>query len=498
MSPDATAQTTDGLPAGAGWLQTLNYYRSEASVDGTLGALIPVTEDPTLSNNDASAVAYMIANHVVSNVEVSGNPNYSANGAEAAADSEVAGGSTDALDQRQYVEQLMTSPFHAIGLLNGKFSQAGFADAATSSWSSAALDDITDTPAGPSATVEWPGSGAVTSLLSDSDVETPDPLASSQCQAEENDREDSSGGSIVGSPIILQIGYSPGIVTGSLEENGNLVRSCEIDENDYFNSNAADQQLGRQILSASHAIVLIPADPLQPGETYSVNISIGQTSGPVDEAWNFSTVSSDETDAGYRLAGSDGGIFNFGNSPFFGSEAGRAGAAVIAITGTANDLGYWLADKRGDVYAFGDARFYGSAGESALNQPIVGMAATADGRGYWLVAADGGVFSYGDASFYGSTGSLHLNQPIVGMAATADGRGYWLVAADGGVFTYGDASFYGSTGSLHLNQPIVGMRAQGEGYDLIASDGGIFSYGSAEFYGSTGGLNLAAPIIGGE
>ncbi len=152
----------------------------------------------------------------------------------------------------------------------------------------------------------------------------------------------------------------------------------------------------------------------------------------------------------------------------------------------------------GGIFTFGDAPFYGSTGAIRLNQPIVGMAATPDGRGYWLVASDGGIFTFGDAPFYGSTGAIHLNQPIVGMAATPDGRGYWLVASDGGIFTFGDAPFYGSTGAIHLNQPIVGMAAtpDGKGYWLVASDGGIFTFGDAPFYGSTGAVRLDRPIVG--
>ena len=121
--------------------------------------------------------------------------------------------------------------------------------------------------------------------------------------------------------------------------------------------------------------------------------------------------------------------------------------------------GYRLAASDGGVFDYGTVPFEGSAGSVSLNRPIVGMAATPDGGGYWLVASDGGVFAYGDAAFHGSTGSIALNRPIVGMAATPDGGGYWLVASDGGVFAYGDARFEGSAGSVSLNRPIVGMAA---------------------------------------
>jgi hypothetical protein len=154
---------------------------------------------------------------------------------------------------------------------------------------------------------------------------------------------------------------------------------------------------------------------------------------------------------------------------------------------------FWLASAQGNVWNFGNTPSYGSAASMALNHPIVAITTSHDAKGYWLVASDGGVFAFGDAPFDGSTGGIHLNNPIVGMAATPDGSGYWLVASDGGVFAFGDAQFYGSTGGIHLNNPIVGMAAtpDGSGYWLLASDGGVFAFGDAQFYGST----AAAPSI---
>ncbi|MGH3576971.1 MAG: hypothetical protein ACRDU0_05380, partial [Mycobacterium sp.] len=203
--------------------------------------------------------------------------------------------------------------------------------------------------------------------------------------------------------------------------------------------------------------------------------------------------------AGYWLVAADGGIFTFGDAPFDGSTGSlRLNRPIVGLAPTPNGRGYWLVAADGGIFAFGDAPFYGSTGSLRLNQPIVGMATTPDGRGYWLVAADGGIFSFGDAAFDGSTGSLRLNRPIVGMATPPDGRGYWLVAADGGIFTFGSAPFEGSTGALRLVQPVVGMAGSptGRGYWLVAADGGIFAFGDATFEGSTGGLALHRPVVG--
>jgi ribosomal protein L24E len=203
--------------------------------------------------------------------------------------------------------------------------------------------------------------------------------------------------------------------------------------------------------------------------------------------------------SGYRLVASDGGVFAFGNSAFYGSTGGmHLNRPIVGAASTPKNDGYWFVASDGGIFSFGNAKFYGSTGALHLNQPIVGMATTPKGDGYWLVAADGGIFNFGAAKYYGSTGALHLNPPIVGMAATTDGGGYWLVAADGGIFNFGDAQFHGSTGALHLAKPIVGMAAShsGGGYWFVASDGGIFSFGDAQFHGSTGALHLAQPVVG--
>ena len=180
----------------------------------------------------------------------------------------------------------------------------------------------------------------------------------------------------------------------------------------------------------------------------------------------------------------------------FVGDAGLPGPPTPAPT----TPGYWLTASDGGIFAFGASGFYGSTGNIALNRPIVGMAATPSRRGYWLVASDGGVFAFGDAAFAGSMGGTHLNRPVVGIAAGGDDHGYRLVASDGGIFAFGSAHFSGSAGNLVLARPIVGMAAapgtSGNGYWLVASDGGIFNYGGAGFYGSTGGESLGTPVVG--
>jgi hypothetical protein len=256
---------------------------------------------------------------------------------------------------------------------------------------------------------------------------------------------------------------------------------------------------GRIVSESATSLTVVPPDAPGP---LCVDVTVANPQGisATSAADRYGFGGSLDCGTGYRFVASDGGVFSFGDSNFFGSMGGTPlNRPVVGMATTPSTNGYWLVASDGGIFAFGDAPFYGSTGAIRLNKPVVGMAATPDGRGYWLVASDGGIFSFGDAPFYGSTGAIRLNKPVVGMAATPDGGGYWLVASDGGIFAFGDAPFHGSAGALTLNSPVVGMGVAGPtsgGYWLVASDGGIFSYGNAAFFGSAGGIRLNQPVVG--
>src|ERR1700675_1273598 len=75
--------------------------------------------------------------------------------------------------------------------------------------------------------------------------------------------------------------------------------------------------------------------------------------------------------------------------------------ATVQPSSVSPSAGYDLAGSDGGVLNYGSAGFFGSAGGTHLNKPVVGIAAAPDGLGYWLVASDGGVFTYGSAGFFG-------------------------------------------------------------------------------------------------
>ena len=79
------------------------------------------------------------------------------------------------------------------------------------------------------------------------------------------------------------------------------------------------------------------------------------------------------------------------------------------IVATPSGKGYYIVAEDGGVFAFGDAPFFESLPEIGVipSQPIVSMALYSPSgvvSGYWLLGADGGVFSLppGKTPFYGA------------------------------------------------------------------------------------------------
>ncbi|MDQ1568153.1 MAG: hypothetical protein QOF96_3033 [Actinomycetota bacterium] len=209
--------------------------------------------------------------------------------------------------------------------------------------------------------------------------------------------------------------------------------------------------------------------------------------------------------AGYWLVGIDGGVFNYGEAPFYGSTGSvPLNSPIVGFVPTPSAGGYWMVAGDGGIFAFGDASFFGSMGGKPLNRPIAAMAAAPGGRGYWLVASDGGVFAFGEAPFFGSMAGEKLSRPIVDFAATPSGQGYWMATSDGAVYGFGDAGYYGSVGNIDLSRRIQALAPtpSGHGYWLVAGDGGIFAFGDAGYFGAASGktdkrvIDIAATATG--
>ncbi len=193
---------------------------------------------------------------------------------------------------------------------------------------------------------------------------------------------------------------------------------------------------------------------------------------------------------GYTMVGTDGGIFAFGATKYYGSVPGVNVHVddVDGIAPTQDQRGYWLIARDGGTFSFGDTHFYGSIPWLGLRlSNIIGMAPTLDSHGYWIVGSDGGVFSFGDAHFHGSLPQLNIHlSNVVGMVTSIDGKGYWMVSSTGGVYSFGDSHFYGSIPGLHISLfDVKGMvaTADGKGYWLVTSTGSVYPFGDARYWG---------------
>jgi len=234
---------------------------------------------------------------------------------------------------------------------------------------------------------------------------------------------------------------------------------------------------------------LTPASAQSPMSTREVNATTTMGAAPASGQH------------GYWLVGSDGGVFSFGSSQFYGSVADmHLQSPVVGITPTADRRGYWLVGSDGGVFSFGDANFYGSIPglgiapddspvHPSLNAPIVGMVSSHDGHGYFLVANDGGVFAFGDAKFEGSCPGIGgcLGGGIAVVMTDGSGNGYWAVSYSGDVQAFGDATNYGGPASSLPYATVVrsaDRTASGNGYWVLFSDGEIYSYGDAAYLGS--------------
>src|SRR4051794_5975223 len=93
-------------------------------------------------------------------------------------------------------------------------------------------------------------------------------------------------------------------------------------------------------------------------------------------------------------------VFAFPAAETAGAMVGSS--ASVAVGDNMRDQGYRLVAADGGIFSYGDAPFFGSLGGTHLNAPIVGGSTTPTGGGYWLLGEDGGVFTFGDARYDGA------------------------------------------------------------------------------------------------
>ena len=256
----ATADTPRAEPGN--WLDRLNYYRATA-------ALPPVVEEPSLSGAVLQHARYMVNHDVVEHAQKARHRWATPAGAEAAAVSNLAGSLHENETDQWAIDTWMQAPFHALGILDPSLSHVGFGihHERNGKIQTAAGLDVIRGRRGPRSTVRypilWPADGATVPLVAHTD-EYPSPLTSCPGYSAPS-----------GLPLIVQMGAGEGVpeIMGSVISDGDrFLDHCVFDESNYRNGNDREQALGRSILGARDAIVLIPRQPLRAGTAYRVVI----------------------------------------------------------------------------------------------------------------------------------------------------------------------------------------------------------------------------------
>ncbi|HPQ39932.1 MAG TPA: CAP domain-containing protein [bacterium] len=266
-----------GPAEGSPIISYVNMYRAMAG-------LPPVAENTDWGYGNELHARYMVKNDTIGHSEDSGNSWYTAEGDAAARNSNLMVSSSTSTPDEYAVDMWMTGPFHAVGIIDPALHTSGFGSYRESDGGyqmGAGLDVLRGTgsiPASVSFPIIWPGNGSVVGLTSTGN-EWPDPLAS--CPG--------YGGS-AGLPLIVQLGpgnITPSVTGSAFSRGGTPLDHCVFDETSYTNPDSSQQSLGRSVLNSRDAVVLIPKDPLVPGNTYTASI----TANGSTITWSFSVSS---------------------------------------------------------------------------------------------------------------------------------------------------------------------------------------------------------------
>lgn len=286
LSSAASAPRAEHAEPSAAWLDRINFYRAAAS-------LAPVVEEPALSATVAQHTRYMVVHDVVHHLQNRRRRWATAEGAAAAAVSNLAGSLSGIEPDFWAVDVWMQAPFHVIGILDPALRQVGFAihraPDGKKIQSAAGLDVIRGrrkTPVAAPYPVVWPAGGASVPIASHTS-ESPSPLTS--CPGYK---------APTGLPLIVQMGAGngvPRVTRTAISDGTRWLEHCVFDESTYVNRNRDEQTLGRAILASRDAIVLIPREPLTFGSHYRAEVEADGRS--ID--WTFSIERVSHLDTGH-------------------------------------------------------------------------------------------------------------------------------------------------------------------------------------------------------
>lgn len=247
------------------WLVYVNSMRA-------LAALPPLTLNPDWNDGAAKHARYMVKNDYIGHDEDPTNPWFTPEGRDAARSGNVLVSSNINMGVEEAIDMWMQGPFHALGILDPALRETGFGiyrEAVGVRHFGATLDVLRGRSAVPETVtfpVMWPGDGATVHLTTFPGNEFPDPLSSCPGYT-----------APTGLPIIVQFGNgttTPRVTASSFKQGTTELPHCVFDETTYTHPDPAFQSWGRNLLNARDAVVVIPRDPLQPGFSYTVSLTV--------------------------------------------------------------------------------------------------------------------------------------------------------------------------------------------------------------------------------
>jgi pSer/pThr/pTyr-binding forkhead associated (FHA) protein len=296
---EAGATAADAVGSGApGWLRAINRYRDMAR-------LKPVSDDPALNAGGLAHSRYLVKNNAGSiksgtlgaemHSEDRHNPWYSREGMRAARAGDIEQWWGPLASSRPApgwaIDEWMASTWHRMWILNPRLQQVGYGDYCENGACVAVLDVLSRLGRGAFTRpveidpIEFPPNGASVGMTA-LGGEWPDPLTS--CRGFSPP---------AGLPVTLQLGAMvPARLSAYSLRHGSsseTLEACGFDASNYYNPSTPAQSRARDVMTALGAVVVIPRQPLKPGE-YIVAMTVSGRA----YTWRF-TIKDDERAAAH-------------------------------------------------------------------------------------------------------------------------------------------------------------------------------------------------------
>lgn len=269
-------------PAEEGVIAYINRYRAQTG-------LPPTFANPIYQRGATLHSRYIVKSDQATHEEDPASEWYTPEGDAAGRGALITAAYNVDYSYREAIDRLMKTPFHRLGLLDpqltdglavGVWQEAdGAVQAAYTVRLAPIRVDLATSPTG--YPQMWPSQGTVlpAHMASFDGSELPDPLAS--CPGYVGP---------VGLPITMSLdeGWpTPGPVDITahrlVHEDGTALAHCLFDRLTYASPDPNETHWGRSTLESANTVVLIPRQPLEPGQSYTVSITVnGRT-----HTWTF-------------------------------------------------------------------------------------------------------------------------------------------------------------------------------------------------------------------